>query len=122
MLAFLQALHELKAEGGVRGRALRYQKNYETLITGMQAMGFEEYLQPKDQSYIITSFLYPEHPNFDFEEFYYRLNRRGYVIYPGKVSEADCFRIGTIGRVFPADIRNLLAAIKGTLTEMAVEP
>ena len=68
-----------------------------------------------------TSFLYPQDECFQFEEFYERLNDKGYVIYPGKVSDADCFRIGNIGRIFESDVRALLAAIQETLTEMNVK-
>ena len=121
LLAFHQALVELELEGGVQGRGARYQSNYETLIAGMREIGFVEYLKPEDQGYIITSFPYPEHPNFDFNEFYRRLNEKDYVIYPGKVSQADCFRIGSIGRIFPADIKALLAAIRDTLKEMQID-
>jgi 2-aminoethylphosphonate-pyruvate transaminase len=120
LIAYHQALLELEAEGGVEGRAARYRANYETLVAGMRVLGFEEYLRPADQGYIITSFTYPHHPNFNFEEFYRRLNDQDYVIYPGKVSQADCFRIGSIGRIFPADIRALLAAIRETLGVMEV--
>ena len=120
LLAFHQALLELEAEGGVAGRAQRYRENYETLIAGMRHMGFQEYLKPEDQGYIITSFRYPKHPKFKFEEFYQRLNEKNYVIYPGKVSDADCFRISSIGRIFPADVRALLAAVRETLQEMEV--
>ena len=121
LLAFHQALLELEAEGGVAGRAARYRANYETLIAGMRAMGFQEYLEPEDRGYIITSFRYPTHPNFDFDEFYKRLNDRGYVIYPGKVSQADCFRIGTIGRIFESDMNDLLAALREVVAEMGIE-
>jgi 2-aminoethylphosphonate-pyruvate transaminase len=121
LIAFHQALLELEAEGGIEGRAARYQENYETLVDGMREMGFEEYLKPGDQGYIITSFLYPTHSNFDFDEFYQRLNEKDYVIYPGKVGVADFFRIGNIGRIFPADVRGLLAAIQETLVEMEIE-
>jgi 2-aminoethylphosphonate-pyruvate transaminase len=86
----------------------------------MRELGFEEYLTPEDQGYIITSFRYPEDPNFTFHRFYDMLNARGYVIYPGKVSDADCFRIGNIGRITEADIKDLLAAIAATLGEMGV--
>jgi 2-aminoethylphosphonate-pyruvate transaminase len=120
LLAFRQALAELAAEGGVPGRAARYRHNYETLVAGMRQLGFVEYLQPADQGYIITSFRYPEHPNFDFNRFYELLNDKGFIIYPGKVSDAACFRIGTIGRIGAADVRGLLAAIRETLTEMEV--
>ncbi len=121
LLAFGQALTELKQEGGVAGRAARYKHNYETLIAGMRQMGFTEYLEPEDQGYIITSFRYPTHPNFDFNEFYERLNNKDFVIYPGKVSNADCFRIGNIGRIFESDVQGLLAAIRETLIEMGIE-
>lgn len=121
LLAFRQALLELEAEGGVAGRAARYRANYETLIAGMRALGFQEYLEPEDRGYIITSFRYPPHPNFDFDEFYKRLNDRGYVIYPGKVSQADCFRIGTIGRIFQSDVNDLLAALREVVPEMGMD-
>ena len=121
LLAFAQALAELNAEGGVVGRGARYKHNYDTLIAGMRQMGFKEYLAPEDQGYIITSFRYPTHPNFDFDQFYERLNDKNFVIYPGKVSNADCFRIGTIGQIFEADVCGLLIAIRETLAEMKVE-
>jgi len=121
LLAFHQALLELEQEGGVEGRAARYRRNYEVLVEGMEAMGFSEYLPRELQGYIITSFRYPEHPNFDFESFYGRLNNRDCVIYPGKVSGADCFRIGNIGRIFEADVGALLAAIRETLVEMKID-
>ncbi len=121
LMAFRQALSELETEGGVQGRATRYRANYETLVGGMRQMGFEEYLRPEDQSYIITSFCYPSDPNFVFEEFYERLNRRNYVIYPGKVSSANCFRIGNIGRIFESDIQKLLLAIRETIDEMGIK-
>jgi len=121
LVAFHQALLELEAEGGVRGRAERYRKNYETLIAGMRQMGFKEYLKPEVQGYIITSFLYPEDSNFSFEKFYEGLNQKDYVIYPGKVSDANCFRIGSIGRIFESDVKGLLAAIRETIDEMGVK-
>jgi 2-aminoethylphosphonate-pyruvate transaminase len=120
LLAFAQALEELWAEGGVEGRAARYRRNYRALVTGMREMGFLEYLQPEDQGYIITSFRYPSDPCFEFEAFYQLLSDKGFIIYPGKVSDADCFRIGTIGRIQEADVRALLLAIADTLVELGV--
>jgi 2-aminoethylphosphonate-pyruvate transaminase len=120
-MAFHQALIELEEEGGVEARAARYRNNHRALVAGMRAMGFQEYLRPEDQGYIITSFRYPSHPRFTFEEFYRLLNEKGYAIYPGKVSKADCFRIGSIGRIFQADVRDLLAAIRDTLGEMDIQ-
>ncbi len=120
LLAFHQALRELEAEGGVEGRAARYRTNFEVLSQGMRELGFEGYLRPEDRGYIISSFRYPRHPKFDFGVFYARLSDKGFVIYPGKVSKADCFRIGCIGRIFPDDMRGLLGAIRETLAEMGI--
>lgn len=121
LLAFQQALRELEFEGGVRARAARYQLNYETLVEAMRALGFREYLPPKVQGHIIVSFYYPDDPHFDFDEFYARLNDTGFVIYPGKVGNANCFRIGCIGQLFPDDMRALTEAIRATLQEMQIE-
>lgn len=120
ILAFDQALRELEAEGGVEGRARRYRANYECLVEGMRKLGFREHLKPELQGSIITSFRYPDDPAFVFDEFYDRLGARGFVIYPGKVSDADCFRIGNIGRIFEADVRGLLAAVRETMKEMGI--
>ena len=111
LLAFRQALEELEQEGGPAARNARYRTNHEALIEGMEKEGFRTYLPQALQSPIITSFHYPDHPNFDFETFYRLLNEEEKVIYPGKVGGADCFRIGTIGRLFPSDMRDLVAAI-----------
>ena len=120
LLACDQALTELMAEGGVAARAQRYRKNHETLRRGMTALGFRSFLPPADQSPIITAYYYPEHSGFAFPRFYQALADRGYVIYPGKVSRAECFRIGTIGRIDSSDIQGLLAAIGAVLNEMGL--
>lgn len=121
MLAFRQAIEELKMEGGVAGRQARYQANCKRLLEGMRSLGFSEYLPESLRGHIITSFHYPDHPNFDFVDFYDRLNELGFVIYPGKVSDANCFRIGNIGRIFESDVIGLLEAIRRTTQEMGIQ-
>ena len=121
ILAFDQALKELEQEGGVIARAARYRRNNQVLIEGMTQLGFRLFLDPKMQSYIITGFHYLADPMFSFELFYRRLSDRGFIIYPGKLTQVNTFRIGTIGRLFESDIRGLLAVIKETLDEMGVK-
>ncbi|MEE8408928.1 MAG: 2-aminoethylphosphonate--pyruvate transaminase [Myxococcota bacterium] len=121
LLAFRQALVELDEEGGVEARARRYAANHALLTAGMRKLGFREYLNPNVQGHIITSFHYPDDPSFRFEAFYQRLNELDMVIYPGKVSEARCFRIGTIGQIFAEDVERLLAAIESTVSEMGIK-
>jgi 2-aminoethylphosphonate-pyruvate transaminase len=120
LLAFWQALEELEAEGGTVARASRYAENARILVDGMAKLGFEPYLAPEHRSHIITSFRYLARSNFDFKDFYQRLSDKGFVIYPGKLTDCDCFRIGTIGHIFPDDIRALLVAIRDTLEEMGI--
>merc|ERR550532_2341648 len=83
-------------------------------------MGFHPYLDEDAQGCIITTFLFPNDENFDFPRFYRELSDRGMVIYPGKLTKANCFRLGTIGRIFPADVQVLLLAIREVLTQMGV--
>lgn len=120
LLAFHQALAELDAEGGVTARSARYWSNQRTLLQAMRAYGFQTYLEDRLQSAIITSFLYPSDEAFQFERFYQLLSLRGFVIYPGKLSQAQAFRIGTIGHVWPEDVRALTEAIGEVLTEMGL--
>ena len=110
--AFYQALLELEQEGGIEARYQRYLNNQQTLSKGMSALGFERVLgNACTQSPIITTFLYPASPKFSFQQFYESLKQAGYVIYPGKVTDLNCFRIGNIGEVKQQDIEGLLSAI-----------
>ena len=109
--AFKQAMQELKEEGGIEARHRRYCQNHDVLVQGMRSLGFRTLLPDEVQSPVITSFLYP-HDGFDFKSFYAQLKERGFVIYPGKISQADTFRIGNIGDVHPADFTRLIDAIK----------
>ncbi len=110
--AFYQALKELENEKGIAARAKRYQKNQRLLVDGMRELGFKTLLADELQSPIITSFLSPVQPEYNFKQFYLQLKSLGFVIYPGKVSNADCFRIGNIGEIYADDIIQLLKAIK----------
>lgn len=124
--AFAQALKELEDEGGVEARHRRYQENHRTLVDEMNGLNFACLLPKEYQSPIITTFLSPAHPGYDFPAFYAALKQRGFVIYPGKVTSLDTFRIGTIGDVHPADIRRLVAVVKESMfwrdTRLVAEP
>jgi 2-aminoethylphosphonate-pyruvate transaminase len=111
VLAFLQALRELEAEGGVSRRGQRYRANQALLVKGMRELGFRTVIPDHLQSPIVTSFYYPANPSFSFDELYRRLKARGFIIYPGKVSQLDTFRIANIGAVYPSDIERLIHAI-----------
>ncbi|MBF0379005.1 MAG: 2-aminoethylphosphonate--pyruvate transaminase [Desulfamplus sp.] len=112
--AFAQALKELEDEGGVEKRYERYQLNHRTLVDGMRELGFTTLLPDTLQSPIITSFLSPD-GDYQFKQFYNNLKTKGFVIYPGKVTVRDTFRIGNIGDINRDDMLHLLDAVKASL-------
>jgi 2-aminoethylphosphonate-pyruvate transaminase len=115
-----QAIEEHRAEGGVKGRGGRYAANCTLLIDGMAKLGFKSLLPPALQAPIIVTFHMPTDPAFRFQAFYDGLKDRGYVIYPGKLTVADSFRIGCIGRIGADHIKGALAAVTEVLAEMGV--
>jgi 2-aminoethylphosphonate-pyruvate transaminase len=120
IVAFHQALQEFWAEGGQPGRGGRYAENCRVLLEGMRALGFRPLLPPDLQAPIIVTFHMPKHAKFVFQSFYDKLKERGYVIYPGKLTVADSFRIGCIGRLDGEEMRGALAAIAEVLAELGV--
>ena len=120
ILSLHRALEEFEAEGGVAARGERYGTNLKVLVDGMRRLGFETLLPDAVQAPIIVTFRMPADPRFEFEDFYERMRRRGYVIYPGKLTSAPSFRIGCIGRLGTAEMRGAVAAVQGILEAMGV--
>ncbi|MET0850932.1 MAG: 2-aminoethylphosphonate--pyruvate transaminase, partial [Candidatus Rokuibacteriota bacterium] len=115
-----QAIAEHAAEGGVAGRGGRYARNCRLLVDGLRALGFRTLLPDDRQAPIIVTVHMPGDARFAFDAFYAELARRGFVIYPGKLTVADSFRIGCIGRLGEAEMRGVLAAIREILADMGV--
>ena len=121
LLAFDQALTEYLEEGGVAGRGGRYRQNCELLVAGMRDMGFKTLLPDELQAPIIITFRMPTNPGFDFAAFYDGLKDQGYVIYPGKLTVADSFRMGCIGRLGAEQIQGALAAVADLLAQFGID-
>ena len=119
--AFLEALVQLESEGGVEARRGRYSRNRDVLVSGLRRLGFRTLLDDDLLSPIIVTFLNPAHPEFDFETLYCMLKNKGFVIYPGKLSEADSFRIGCIGAIDEKIMRQAVNAVQEALIEMGVD-
>ncbi len=107
--ALVEALRALEREGGPPARLARYEDNLEVLVAGMAELGFELYLHRYLQAPIIATFRSPE--AFDFRRFYDGLADRGFLIYPGKLTRAESFRIGCIGALDRRDFQRLLTAV-----------
>ncbi len=121
LAAFYQALKEHHAEGGVQGRYDRYMQNCEIICKGMKALGFKQLLPDHLQAPIIITFMQPHNPNFKFEEFYDALSKKGFLIYPGKLTIANTFRIGCIGYLTSNDMREAIKAIKETIQKLNIQ-
>ncbi|XP_023346043.1 uncharacterized protein LOC111715037 [Eurytemora carolleeae] len=120
ILAFKQALQEFKAEGGLQGRGDRYAANCQIMKRGMIKLGFKSLVKDEYASNIISCFFYPDHENFKFKTFYTALSDKGEIIYPGKVTDSQCFRIGNIGDLHKQDMDRLLVSVEAVLKEMEI--
>ncbi len=118
--AFLEALKAHEAEGGVAGRGARYTSNRDVMVAGMRELGFETLLQNRWLSPIIVTFFCPADERFEFGRFYDLMKDRGFIIYPGKLTVVDSFRVGCIGQMDEQVMRQVVAAAKDSLAEMGV--
>ena len=121
LLAFDQALNEFDQEGGVTGRGGRYRENCKVLVDGMRDMGFRTLLPDHLQAPNIVTFHMPTDKRFDFDRFYDAMREQGYVIYPGKLTVADSFRMGCIGRLNRTDMQGALSAVRYALDLFGIE-
>ncbi len=119
--AFLQAMREHEAEGGVDGRLARYTRNRDRLVAGLRELGFRTLLVDEWLSPIITTFLSPHSPAFNFQRFYDAIKARGFVIYPGKLTVADSFRVGCIGQLHDEQIDAVIAAVADACQELGLD-
>ncbi len=111
VVAFREALLQHEAEGGVAGRLARYTRNRDVLVSGMRALGFRTLLDDEWLSPIIVTFLAPDDPRFAFDRFYKEIKARGFIIYPGKLTEAPSFRIGCIGQIDDRVMGEVVSAV-----------
>jgi 2-aminoethylphosphonate-pyruvate transaminase len=115
------ALDQFKAEGGVAARGARYRRNCDTLIEGMGALGFRTFLPRQVQAPVIVTFHAPSDANYAFKPFYEKVKARGYILYPGKLTQVETFRVGCIGAIDANEMRNVVSAVAETLKEMGVK-
>ena len=119
--AFLEALSLHQQEGGVSGRGARYAANRDTLVAGMRKLGFDTLLHDRWLSPIIVTFFNPAHAAFDFQDFYSEMKKRGFIIYPGKLTVVDSFRIGCIGQLDSHVMQQVVAAAAESLAAIGVD-
>jgi 2-aminoethylphosphonate-pyruvate transaminase len=118
--ALRAAVDQFKSEGGQPARLARYRGNCETLVAGMAALGFHPYLKPEFQAPIIVTFHAPTDPAYDFKTFYAAVRARGYILYPGKLTQVETFRVGCIGAIDANEMRNVVSAVGATLGDIGI--
>ena len=121
LAAFSQAIKEHEKEGGVDGRYKRYKKNCQIICNGMKELGFEQLLPDELQAPIIITFKQPKDSNFNFEKFYNALSEKDFLIYPGKLTVAETFRVGCIGNLNENDMKETILAVKEVVDELGIK-
>jgi 2-aminoethylphosphonate-pyruvate transaminase len=120
LLAFAKAIEEHKAEGGVAARHERYRGNWRRLVDGLRQQGFKTLLPDQYASPIIATFHDPDDPHYSFEQFHAAMARRGFVIFPGRLTAAHTFRIGCLGDLTEADMSLVIEAVQESMAELGV--
>ena len=120
VVALHEAIAQFEAEGGQPARLARYTHNYETLVRGMAALGFRPFLEPAVQAPIIVTFHAPGDPKYDFKTFYTAARARGFILYPGKLTTVETFRVGCIGAIGPDEMEQAVHAVALTLQDMGI--
>jgi 2-aminoethylphosphonate-pyruvate transaminase len=120
LAALAEAIEQFIEEGGQPARLARYRDNCATLVDGMAELGFRPFLRPEVQAPIIVTFHAPAHPAYDFKRFYAGAKARGFMLYPGKLTAVETFRVGCIGAIGRNEMRQAVAAVAETLREMGL--
>mgnify|MGYP001336395099 FL=1 len=120
VVALDAALDQYAAEGGQPARLARYTANFDALMAGMRELGLRPFLPAAIQAPIIVTFHAPDDPKYAFRPFYDRVRDKGYILYPGKLTQVETFRVGCIGAIGPAEMRHAVNAVRDTLAEMGI--
>jgi 2-aminoethylphosphonate-pyruvate transaminase len=120
LLAFAKAVEEHKAEGGVAARNARYRRSWRRLVDGLRQLGFKTLLPDQYASPIIATFHDPDDPRYSFAAFHAAMERRGFVIFPGRLTAAHTFRIGCMGDITEDDMSLVIAAVRDSMEELGV--
>jgi 2-aminoethylphosphonate-pyruvate transaminase len=120
LVALAEAIDQFVEEGGRPARLKRYEDNCRTLLDGMARLGFKPFLRPEVQAPIIVTFHAPAHPAYEFKRFYDAAKQRGFILYPGKLTEVETFRVGCIGAIGRNEMMQAVGAVADTLREMGI--
>jgi 2-aminoethylphosphonate-pyruvate transaminase len=118
--ALAEAIAQFEAEGGQPARLERYTDNYRALVDGMARLGFVPFLDPRVQAPIIVTFHAPADARYEFKAFYDAVKARGFVLYPGKLTQVETFRVGCIGAIGRNEMEQAVHAVEGALRDLGI--
>jgi 2-aminoethylphosphonate-pyruvate transaminase len=118
--ALAEAVRQFVEEGGQPARLARYTANCEALVAGMKGYGFVPFLAEEVQAPIIVTFHAPAAAGYEFKKFYEAVKARGFILYPGKLTQSETFRVGCIGAIGPGEMREAVAAVAGAMRELGI--
>ena len=121
VVALDAALEQYRAAGGQAARLARYTANYEMLVSGMMELGFRVFVDAKLQAPIIVTFHAPADSKYVFKAFYDRVRDKGFILYPGKLTQLETFRVGCIGAIGPDEMRHAVNAVRDALDELGIK-
>lgn len=121
VLAFHEALNQFVAEGGQKARLARYTANYQMLVQGLKELGLRPFLNPEIQAPIIVTVHAPDTLKYNFQTFYQHVRNKGFILYPGKLTQVETFRVGCIGAIGPQEMRQAICAMRDALLEMSIQ-
>ncbi|MCJ2044971.1 2-aminoethylphosphonate--pyruvate transaminase [Methylobacterium sp. J-078] len=118
--ALHEALLQHAEEGGLPARHAKYARNCDVLIRGMERLGLKSFLAPQIQAPIIVTFHAPRDPKYRFADFYAAVRARGFILYPGKLTQRETFRVGCIGHVESADMERAVEAVAAAFADLNI--
>ena len=120
LVALAEAIAQFEEEGGQSARLARYEANYQTLVQGMAKLGFKPFLDAVIQAPIIVTFHAPGDARYEFKKFYEAAKAHGFLLYPGKLTQVETFRVGCIGAIGPREMEQAVHAVALALQDMGI--
>lgn len=120
LFALRVALDIYQAEGGQPARLARYEANVSTLYEGVQRLGLQPCLARALQGPVVMNVHAPDDPSWSLQGFVDALKSRGFLISNFYNTDEPSFRVGCIGAITPDDMREFVAAVDASLTQLGV--
>src|SRR5260221_4547051 len=83
------------------------------LLAGRAGLGRKSFLPAAIQAPIIVTFHAPHSPRYLFRNFYDAVKARGYILYPGKLTTIETFRVGCMGQLGERGMAGTWAPVAG---------